>query len=168
MKYILDYMKYKGVECAVSEGVRLGSEGGVDLAQKVLKVLAEQPAHFKHSYDLSLSPEEKIEKLATGLYGADGVVFQEQAKQDLEMIHRLKLDNLPVNIAKTPYSFSDDAKLKGAPTGWKLKIREIHPHTGAGYLVALAGKMMLMPGLPDNPMLENMDLTDDGQARGLF
>lgn len=168
VRYITDYLKYKNVECAVSDVVRLGGEGGMELAQKVLKAINEKPAHFKYFYDLDISPEEKISKIATGLYGADGVVFQDQAKSDLEMIHRLKLGSLPVNIAKTPYSFSDDARLKGAPSGWKLKIREIHAHTGAGYLVALAGKMMLMPGLPENPMLENMDLTDDGHAKGIF
>ena len=168
IKYIQDYLQYKNVECAVSDVVRLGGEGGVDLAQKVLKAIAEKPSHFKPLYELSATPEEKLEKLATVLYGADGVVFQDQAKKDLEMIHRLKLGSLPVNVAKTPYSFSDDARLKGAPTGWKLKIREIHAHTGAGYLVALAGKMMLMPGLPENPTLEHMDLTDEGEARGLF
>ena len=168
IQYIQDYLQYKNVECAISDVVRLGGEGGVDLAQKVLKAIAEKPADFKYFYELGLSTEEKIHKLAMGLYGAAGVVYHDQAKSDLETIHRLKLDHLPVNVAKTAYSFSDDSRLKGAPSGWKLKIREIHAHTGAGYLVALAGKMMLMPGLPEKPMLESMDLTDDGEARGLF
>ncbi len=78
------------------------------------------------------------------------------------------LDNLPICVAKTAYSFSDDPNLKGAPTGWKLKIRQIQPRTGAGYLVAIAGKMMLMPGLPEKPMLEDMDLSDAGEVKGLF
>ncbi len=168
VKYIQNYLQYKNVECAVSEVVRLGGEGGLDLAEKVLKAISEKPNHFKYFYELDLPCEEKINKLATGLYGAQGVVFLDQAKEDLEMVQRLKLGSLPVNIAKTPYSFSDDSRLKGAPTGWKLKIREIRAHTGAGYLVALAGKMMLMPGLPENSMYENMDLTDSGEARGLF
>ncbi len=168
IKFIQDYLQSQNVDCAVSEVVRLGGEGGLDLAQKVLKALAEKPSNFSPFYDLGLSTEDKIHKIATELYGAAGVTYSEQAKADLDMIHRLKLDSLPVNIAKTPYSFSDDAHLKGAPTGWKLKIREINAHTGAGYLVALAGKMMLMPGLPEKPMLESMDLTDDGEARGLF
>ncbi len=168
IKYIQNYLQYKGVEYAVSEAVKLGGEGAIDLAEKVLKVIAEKPAHFKHFYELELSCEEKINKIATGLYGAHGVTYSDQAKEDLEALHHLKLDTLPVNIAKTPYSFSDDSRLKGAPSGWKLKIREIHAHTGAGYLVAIAGKMMLMPGLPEKSMFENMDLTDEGEARGLF
>jgi len=168
LKIVKDFFKAYGVEHAVSEAVRHGGKGALELAEKVLKVLAGKPAEFKSLYPLTLSVEEKIEKLATEIYGASGVVYQDQAKQDLERIHRLKLDDLPVNIAKTPYSLSDEPELKGAPSGWKLKVRSIRPYTGAGFLVVLAGKMMLMPGLPEKPMLENMDLSDDGQVKGLF
>lgn len=168
IRIIKDYLKSHHIEHAVSEGVRLGGKGAADLAQKVLKVLAEKKDAFKPLYPLSLSVEEKIEELATELYGASGVVYHEQAKKDLELIHRLKLDDLPVNVAKTPYSLSDNPELKGAPTGWKLHVRAIRPYTGAGFLVVIAGKMMLMPGLPEKPMLENMDLSDDGEPKGLF
>jgi len=168
IRIIKDYLKAHSIEHAVSDAVRQGGKGALELAEKVLKMLSEKPGQFKPLYALGLTTEEKIEKLATELYGASGVVYQEQAKRDLEMIHRLKLDDLPVNIAKTPYSLSDEADLKGAPSGWKLKVRGIRPYTGAGFLVVLAGKMMLMPGLPEKPMLENMDLSDDGQVKGLF
>jgi len=168
LKAVKDYLQTEDVECAVSEGVRLGGEGALELAEKVLKALSDKPPQFSPFYPLDMSTEDKIHTVATGLYGASGVTFLDKAKEDLEMIHRLKLDNLPICVAKTPYSFSDDPNIKGAPTGWKLKVREIQPRTGAGFLVVLAGKMMLMPGLPERPMLEDMDLTDGGEARGLF
>ncbi len=168
IRVIKDHFRSEDVECAVSDVVRYGGKGGVELAEKVLKIITEKPAQFRHFYDLHLPTEEKIHKIATELYGANGVTYMDQAKEDLELIHRLKLDTLPVNIAKTPYSFSDEPHLKGAPTDWKLKVRGIRPYTGAGFLVVLAGKMMLMPGLPERPMLEDMDLSDDGEARGLF
>ncbi len=167
IRAVKDYFHTHSVECAVSDVVRLGGKGGVELAEKVLKVIADKPSQFKPFYDLSLSTEEKIHKIATEVYGASGVTYLDQAKEDLEMIHHQKLDGLPVNIAKTPYSLSDDSHLKGAPTGWKLKVRGIRPYSGAGFLVVLAGKMLLMPGLPEKPMLENMDLTDEGYAKGL-
>lgn len=168
IKVVKDYLSSQDVECAVSEVVRLGGEGGIELAEKVLKVITDKPADFKYFYPLDMSVEEKITRVATGLYGASGVVFLDKAKQDLEMIHKNKLDDLPICMAKTPYSFSDDPHIKGAPTGFKIKVREIQPRTGAGYLVVIAGKLMLMPGLPENPMLENMDITDEGFAKGLF
>ncbi len=168
IKIVRDTLQSENVECAVSDVVRFGGKGGVELAEKVLKVIAEKPAQFKPFYDLNLSTEEKIEKLAVELYGASGVVYSDQAKADLEMVHALKLDLLPVNVAKTPYSFSDEPHLKGAPSGWKLKVRGIRPYTGAGFLVVLSGKMILMPGLPKTPMLEDMDLLDDGHVKGLF
>ncbi len=168
IKAVCDALRAENVEYAVSEVVKLGGRGGLELAEKVLKVIAEKPSNFSPFYSLNLSPEEKIHKLATEIYGASGVNYLDQAKQDLEMIHRLKLGGLPVNVAKTPYSFSDDPHLKGAPKGWKLKVSGIRAYTGAGFLVVLAGKMMLMPGLPARPMLEDMDLTDEGKAKGLF
>lgn len=168
IRVVRDYLRSENIECAVSEGVARGGEGAVELAEKVLKVITDKPSNFKSFYELSLSTEEKIYKLATEMYGASGVHFSDGAKEDLEMIQRLKLDNLPINMAKTPYSISDEPDLKGAPKNWKLKVRGIKPYTGAGFNVVLAGKMLLMPGLPERPMLEEMDLTDDGQAKGLF
>ena len=168
IKAIRDHLRAESVECAVSDAVRLGGEGAVELAEKVLKMMNDRTAQFRHLYELDRSVEEKIHTLVTEMYGADGAVYTNQAREDLESIRNLKLDGLPVNIAKTPYSFSDDPHLKGAPTGWKLKVQSIRPYAGAGFLVALAGKIMLMPGLPEHPMLEGMDLTDDGQAKGLF
>jgi formate--tetrahydrofolate ligase len=168
IKIIKDYLQSANVDCAVSEAVRTGGEGALELAEKALKILTEKNGQFNPLYELDLPVEDKIHKLATELYGAAGVTYLDQAKNDLEFVHRMKLDNLPVNMAKTPYSFSDEPHLKGAPSGWKLKVRGIRPYTGAGFLVVLAGKMVLMPGLPEHPILEEMDLGDDGEAKGLF
>ncbi len=165
---VQDFLRSQKVEYAVHEGVKHGGKGAVELTEKVLKVIAEVPNQFQPLYDLSLSTEDKIHKITTELYGGAGVTYLDQAKTDLDMVHRLKLDHLPVIIAKTPYSLTDDHNLKGAPTGWKLRVRAIRPATGAGFLVVIAGKIMLMPGLPDNPNLEQMDLSDDGEVRGLF
>jgi len=168
IRAVKDHLRSENVECAVSDVVSQGGKGGVELAEKVLKVMTEKPSQFKHFYSLDLPVEEKIQKLAVELYGAEGVTYLDQAKNDLELIHRLKLDHLPINMAKTPYSLSDDPHFKGAPTGWKLKVRGIRAYTGAGFLVVLSGKMMLMPGLPEHPILEDMDLADDGQVKGMF
>ena len=168
IKAVRDYLQSENIDCAVSEGVRLGGEGALELAEKVMKALTERPAQFKFFYPADISTEDKVQRLATGLYGAGGVTYLEEAKEDLEMIHRLKLDTLPVCVAKTPYSFSDDPNVKGAPTGWKLKVRRVHPRTGAGFLVVVAGKIMLMPGFPERPVLEEMDLAESGEPRGMF
>lgn len=168
LRAVRDYLSSERVENAVSDVVRLGGEGGVELAEKVLKVIGEKPADYKPLYELSLSTEEKVHKLVTELYGGSGVVYSDQAKEDLEMIKRLKLEHLPVCMAKTPYSFTDEPHMKGAPSGWKLKVRGLRAATGAGFIVVLSGKMILMPGLPEKPMLEDMDLSDDGRVKGLF
>ena len=168
LKAVKDYLQSIHVEYALSEVVRYGGRGGVELAEKVLKVISDKPSRFKYLYELDAPAEEKISRVATALYGASGVTYLENAKEDLDLIHRLKLDTLQVMIAKKPYSLSDDPHLKGAPSGWKLKVRGLRACTGAGFLVVLAGAMMLMPGLPAKPMLEDMDLTDDGQPKGLF
>ncbi len=167
IKNVRDYLQSESVECAVSDVARLGGEGGLELAEKVLKVLAEKTTDFNPLYDLDLTPEQKIQKIATELYGAQEVVYSDQAQESLELIRRLKWGHLPVNIAKTPYSFSDNPELKGAPSGWKLKVTEIRAFTGAGFLVAVCGKLMLMPGLPEKPMFEEMDLLENGEIKGL-
>lgn len=169
LKIIRDHLQITAVEGAVSEAARLGGEGGIELAEKVLKVLSDQAGDsFKPLYELSLAPSEKIERIATELYGASGIDWSEDARADLEEIHRLKLDHLPVCIAKTPYSLTHDPQLKGAPLDWRLKVRRVRFLSGAGFLVALTGETLLMPGLPAKPMLEQMDVTDGGETQGLF
>lgn len=168
LKYVGDFLRMRGIESAVSNPVAEGGPGSVELAETVLKVLAKKSSRFKPLYDPALlRVEEKCELLAKKIYGADGITLSEKAQRDLEMIGAMNLNHLPVNILKTPLSLSDDENLKGAPKGWKLNIRSFRVFAGAGYIIAVAGKAMLMPGLPAEPMLEKMDVDDSGRVIGV-
>nr|MBO2494567.1 formate--tetrahydrofolate ligase [Clostridia bacterium] len=156
-----------GVRMAVSEVVTRGGEGGIELAQALLEAMQEDN-NFKPLYDLDASIEDKIEAVACRIYRADGVVYSKEAKRAIETLRQLGYGNLPVCIAKTQMSFSDDPSLKGAPRGWKLNVREVKVSAGAGFIVVLTGAMMTMPGLPKNPAAENMDIMPDGTIVGLF
>ena len=157
-----------GVSVALSEVVARGGEGGVELAEAVLGTLEREAAHFQPLYDWSLPIEEKLERLATQIYGADGVEFSPLARRQIREAERHGWDRLPVCVAKTQHSLSDDPNLKGAPSGWKLRIREIRPSLGAGFLVCLAGDIMTMPGLPAHPAAERVDVDASGRISGLF
>ncbi len=156
------------VRHAVSEVSEKGGEGGVDLAREVLGALQEKGAAFAPLYPLDRPIAEKIETIAREIYGADGVEFIETARQDIERLTGMGFGNLPINMAKTQLSLTDDPKVKGAPTGWKLKVREIHVAAGARFLVAMTGKILTMPGLPKEPLAERLDITPDGKITGLF
>lgn len=157
-----------GVAVALSEVVARGGEGGVALAEAVLHTLEHQAAHFQPLYDWALPIEEKLERLATQVYGADGVELSPQARRQIREAERHQWDRLPVCVAKTQHSLSDDPTLKGAPSGWRLRIREIRPSLGAGFLVCLAGDIMTMPGLPAHPAAERVDVDASGTISGLF
>lgn len=164
-----DWLRSNNVEHAVTDPFAQGGRGSVELAEKVLKILVDAPAQVKPIYTPDLPLEEKIRRVAVELYGADDITLQDRARADLEIAHKLRLDHLPVVIAKTPYSLSDDPAKKGAPTRWKLKVRSLRLCAGAGYIVASAGKpALLLPGLPQEPLYEKFDLSDDGSAKGLF
>ena len=130
--------------------------------------LAEQKNDFKFSYETELSVEEKLDAVCKKVYGGDGVIFTADALKDLAEIKKTGFDKLPVCVAKTQYSFSDDAALICAPTGFKITVRKLKVSSGAGFIVALTGNIMTMPGLPKVPAAENIDLTDDGKITGLF
>ena len=164
---IIEKCKELGVNVELSTVWGEGGNGGVALAKEVVR-LAEEKSEFKFSYDLDLSIEEKLDALAKKIYGGDGVVFTQDALKDLAELKKNGLSNLPVCVAKTQYSFSDDAALLGAPTGFKITVRKVKASTGAGFIVALTGNIMTMPGLPKVPAAENIDLTDDGRITGLF
>ena len=145
-----------------------GADGGVALAETVVATLETSPANYTRLYDNDLSIEEKITKIAKEIYRADNVVFEKKAKTQIAQIVKNGWDKLPVCMAKTQYSFSDDPSLLGAPSGFDITIRELVPKTGAGFIVALTGEVMTMPGLPKRPAALNMDVAEDGTALGLF
>lgn len=145
-----------------------GADGGVDLANTLINTIENNPSHYKRLYDNNLSVEEKVTEIAKEIYRADNVIFEKKAKTQIAQIVKNGWDNLPICMAKTQYSFSDDPKLLGAPTGFDITIRELAPKLGAGFIVALTGDVMTMPGLPKKPAALNMDVAADGTALGLF
>ncbi|EMC05194.1 formate--tetrahydrofolate ligase [Streptococcus mutans] len=145
-----------------------GADGGVDLANTLINTIENNPAHYKRLYDNNLSVEEKVTKIAKEIYRADNIIFEKKSKTQIAQIVKNGWDNLPICMAKTQYSFSDDPKLLGAPTGFDITIRELVPKLGAGFIVALTGDVMTMPGLPKKPAALNMDVAADGTALGLF
>jgi len=159
--------KALGVNAAISEVWAKGSEGGVKLAEEVVR-LCEQPNNFEFSYDVNLSINEKIETIAKKIYHADSVVILHNAQKQINQIEKMGLDKVPICMAKTQYSFSDDATLLGAPKGWRLTVRDVKISAGAGFIVALTGEIMTMPGLPPVPSAEKIDIDSNGKISGLF
>ena len=145
-----------------------GADGGVELAETVVSTIESQPAQYHRLYEDGESIEEKISKVAREIYWADKVIFEKKAKTQMAQILQNGWDKLPICMAKTQYSFSDDPSLLGAPTGFDITIRELVPKLGAGFIVALTGAVMTMPGLPKVPAALNMDVDADGNALGLF
>ena len=163
---IRDYCAKKGVKAIVSKAFAEGGQGSVELAEEVVR-LCEQPADFKHTYPSEASIAEKIEAVATKIYHAAGVDYTPAAKKSIAAIEGLGYGNLPVCIAKTQYSLSDDPKKLGAPSGYRLTVREVRVSAGAGFVVVLTGEVLTMPGLPVHPAAEKIDV-EDGKVIGLF
>ena len=158
----------RGVEAALSEGYARGGEGMVDLADKVVAAASQSdPAHVKPLYDRALPLDAKIKEVATRVYGAQAVSIKAAARARLQQFEKLGYANLPVCIAKTQYSFTDDAKVLGAPDGWTLNISDATLSAGAGFVVAIAGAMMLMPGLGKTPQAQKLDVDDAGNVIGM-
>lgn len=145
-----------------------GGEGGIELANKILDTLEHKKSDFKVLYSDDLSLKEKIETIAKEIYGADGVTYSAAAEKELKRITDLGMSDLPVCMAKTQYSLSDDAKKLGRPTGFTINVREVYASAGAGFVVAINGSIMTMPGLPKKPAANNIDINDDGVITGLF
>ncbi len=161
------HLEEKGVELSLVEGWAKGGEGAIDIAQKLVD-LTEKEENFQYMYDLNEGIKEKIEKVATKIYGAKGVVFEEAAQKEMKRIEELGYANLPVCIAKTQYSFSDDPKNLECKDEYNITIRDLELKTGAGFIVALAGKIMTMPGLPRVPAAESIDIDENGEVVGIF
>ncbi|WP_227395326.1 formate--tetrahydrofolate ligase [Jeotgalibacillus aurantiacus] len=161
------FCQSNGVHYALTEVWEKGGDGGIDLARQVLDLLEGQ-ADFSYLYDLDQSIREKINAIAGNVYGADAVVFSKKAEKQMAEFEKYGWGKLPVCMAKTQYSLSDDPKLLGRPEQFTITIRELIPKLGAGFIVALTGDVMTMPGLPKKPAAQNMDVTNDGKALGLF
>ena len=157
-----------GVKCALSEVFAKGGEGGKALAETVLSIMPEEPQPIQYTYDLGASLPEKIEAVAKKIYRADGVAYTPAAKKMLDDLAAMGYGELPVCIAKTQYSFSDNAKLTGAPTGFKMNVREVRLSAGAGFVVVICGSIMTMPGLPKHPAAMDIDVDAEGRITGLF
>ena len=166
--FVEQFCKERGCEFSLSEVWEKGGEGGIDLANKVLETIEHKESNFKVLYDDSLSLKEKIETVAKEIYGADGVTYSPAAERELKRITDLGMGDFPVCMAKTQYSLSDDAKKLGRPSGFKINVREVYASAGAGFVVAVNGSIMTMPGLSKKPAAYGIDVDDNGVITGLF
>ncbi len=166
--FVKNFCQERGCEFALSEVWEKGGQGGIELAEKVLYVLENKKSEFKPLYEDSLSLKDKIETVAKEIYGADGVTYSAAANKELKRIEELGMGDFPVCMAKTQYSLSDDATKLGRPENFTINVREVYASAGAGFVVAVTGNIMTMPGLPKQPAANNIDVTDDGVITGLF
>lgn len=169
IEYLVELCRSKNVDLALSEVFAKGSEGGIELAEAVIKA-CDKPSDFKYMYDSDMSIEEKINAVAKKIYGADGVIFEPAAKKQLSEIIRLdeRYSKFPVCFAKTQYSLSDDPAKLGRPSGFNITVREVKLSAGAQFIVVLTGTIMTMPGLPKSPAAYNIDIDENGVIDGLF
>jgi len=168
IKIIEDFCREKDVPVSLTEVFAHGGEGGKDLAEKVVSTIETKEANFKPLYDVNLPIKEKLNILAKEIYRADGVAFTSGADKAIAEIEKLGKDKLPICVAKTQYSLSDDPKKLGRPEGFTLTVRDVRLSAGAGFIVALTGDIMTMPGLPKEPAAYKIDVDDDGNISGLF
>ena len=166
--FVKEFCESRGCEFALSEVWEKGGQGGVELAKKVLNVLENKESNFEPLYKNELSLKDKINTVATEIYGAKDVSYSPAAERELKRITELGMGDFPVCMAKTQYSLSDDATKLGRPEGFTLNVREVYASAGAGFVVAVTGSIMTMPGLPKQPAANNIDVTDDGVITGLF
>ncbi len=167
-EFIRKFCEERGCEFALSQVWEKGGEGGIELAKKVLDTLENKESHFHTLYSDELSLKEKIEAISKEIYGARGVVYEPAAERQLAKIEAMGFSSFPVCMAKNQYSLSDDAKKLGRPEGFDIHIREVYVSAGAGFVVALTGAVMTMPGLPKVPAANGIDVTEDGRITGLF
>ena len=167
LKLVEDKCRQLGVNVALSEVWGKGGEGGIALAEEVVR-LCEEPNDFHFTYELDCSIREKLQAIAQKIYHADDVKFLPAAEKEMKQLEELGFGNLPICVAKTQYSFSDDQSLLGAPRGFDLTVRNLKVSAGAGFIVALTGNIMTMPGLPKKPAAENIDVDASGKITGLF
>ncbi|MBO5743482.1 MAG: formate--tetrahydrofolate ligase, partial [Clostridia bacterium] len=167
-QYIKEYCDSIGVKACFSKVFELGGEGGLDLAQTICDTVDKVPSSYAPLYDENLSIKEKIDIIAKEIYGAANVAYTSKANKKIANLEKLGLDKVPVCMAKTQYSLSDDPNLLGAPEGFEITVRDVNISNGAGFVVALTGDIMTMPGLPKCPAANNIDINDNGEIVGLF
>ncbi|MBQ7917249.1 MAG: formate--tetrahydrofolate ligase [Clostridia bacterium] len=163
--FVINELKARGVDCVVNECFAKGADGTMDLANAVLENMGD--SKLEYAYDLNDKVENKIEAIVKKIYGGDGIVLSDEAKEKIKFINKYKYDKLPIIIAKTQFSFTDDKARVGAPTGFKVNVRDIELKTGSGFIVVIAGDMMLMPGLSKVPNAVKIDIFEDGTIVGL-
>lgn len=168
LQLLKDTCNKMGVDVAISKVWEKGADGGIELAEKLLEILDTKEANYQPLYDLNLSIKEKIETIAKEIYDADGVAFDKKVLTKMKKYEAQGLADLPICVAKTQYSLSDQPTLLGRPSGFTIKINDLIPSAGAGFLVAISGSIMRMPGLPKRPAAVNMDIDKDGKIVGLF
>lgn len=168
LDYVKEFCEQRGCEFALSEVWEKGGEGGIELAEKVIETLEKKKSDFHLLYPDEMGLKEKIETISKEIYGADGVEYDSTALKALERIEKLGFGNLPICMAKNQYSLSDDATKLGRPEGFHVHIREVYVSAGAGFVVAITGTIMTMPGLPKKPAADNIDVDNDGKIIGLF
>ena len=168
VQVIIDECKKLGVNVVLSDVWAKGGEGGIELAEEVVRLCEEEKGDFTFCYEDNLSIEEKIEAIVKKIYGGDGVIFDKNAQKQLKTLTDLGFSNMPVCMAKTQYSFSDDMTKLGAPEGFTVTVRNVKVSAGAGFIVALTGEIMTMPGLPKVPAAERIDVDENGVITGLF
>ncbi|MDV5115474.1 formate--tetrahydrofolate ligase [Clostridium perfringens] len=168
VKAIEDFCKNIGVEVSLTEVWEKGGEGGIDLANKVIKTMENEPSNFKMIYDSEESIKDKILKIVQTIYGGKGVNYTPQALKQIAEIEKFNLDKLPICMAKTQYSLSDNPSLLGRPENFDITVKEVRVSNGAGFIVVLTGDVMTMPGLPKVPAANRMDIKDNGEIVGLF
>lgn len=168
LAFVREFCEKRGCDFALANVWEKGGEGGIELANAVLNTLETKESHFKVLYEDSLSIKEKIDTIAKKIYGADGVTYSAEASRAIAKIEEMGFANMPVCMAKNQYSLSDDAKKLGRPTGFTVNIREVYVSAGAGFVVAITGAIMTMPGLPKSPAAERIFVDDEGVTHGLF
>lgn len=168
VEFVRNFCKERDCDLALSKVWEYGGEGGIELAKKVLDTIENRKSDFKPLYDLDISIDEKINTIARRIYGADGVSYSSKAKKQMEELKKLGFKSFPICIAKTQYSLSDDQTLLGRPEGFDINVREIYVSAGAGFIVAVTGNIMTMPGLSKNPAAYSIDVDENGKITGLF
>lgn len=168
IKLLIDKCNDKQIDVALNEVWEKGGDGGVEMARKVVNIIESEETNFKPIYEIDKSIEEKVGIIVKEIYGGDGAVFTKKAQKQIAKLKEIGLDNLPICMAKTQYSLSDDPTLLGAPTGFEITVSEVRVSAGAGFIVCLTGNVMTMPGLPKVPSAEKIDIDDKGVISGLF